>query len=46
MAVFERRYLKKIPPGLAVVTYVGFTLWKPWELWPGSSKPHIFDHLP
>jgi hypothetical protein len=25
MAVFERRYLKKIPPGLAVVKYVGFT---------------------
>jgi hypothetical protein len=32
---------KKIPPGPAVVTYVGFTPWKPWESPPGSSKPHI-----
>jgi len=45
MAVFERRYLKKIPPGLAVLTYVGFTPQKPWESYPGSSKPHIFGHL-
>jgi hypothetical protein len=46
MAVFERRYLKKIPLGLAVVTYVGFTPLKPWESLPGSSKPRIFDHIP
>ena len=36
---------KKIPPGLAVVKYVGFTPQKPWESYPGSSKPHIFGHL-
>ena len=37
---------KKIPLGLAVVTYVGFTPLKPWESPSGSSKPHIFDHIP
>ncbi len=37
---------KKIPLGLAVVTYVGFTPLKPWESLTGSSKPHIFDHIP
>jgi len=41
MAVFERRYLKKIPPGLAVAKYVGFTPRKRWEPYPGSFKPHI-----
>jgi hypothetical protein len=33
MAVFERRYLKKIPPDLSVVKYVGFAPWKPWSLY-------------
>ena len=37
--------LKKIPPRLAVAKYVGFTPQKPWESYPGSSKPHIFGHL-
>ena len=37
---------KKIPPGLAVAKYVGFTPRKPWESPSGSSKPHIFGHLP
>ena len=26
--------------------YVGFTPLKPWESLSGSSKPHIFDHIP
>jgi hypothetical protein len=37
---------KKIPLGLAVVKYVGFTPLKPWESLPGSFKPYIFDHFP
>ena len=28
-----RRYLKRVPPGLAVVKYVRFTPCKPWESW-------------
>ena len=37
---------KRIPPGLAVVTEVGFTPWKPWESPSGSSKPHLYDYIP
>jgi hypothetical protein len=39
MPVFERPYLKKIPPDIAATQYLGFTMMNPWESALSSLNP-------